>query len=133
MITTTPEEFTIKHVKQAFRHLATEDGCTYTQVAAFLTALKVSGRDRQPDVVAACAEVLRSKCIAVDLRKEVGGVKSEEWICDIVGTGGDGKDTFNVSTTAAIVAAGAGCKVCKVGSFHQFRMTYRYNSCTIAR
>jgi len=35
-------------------------------------------------------------------------------ICDIVGTGGDGHNTFNVSTTAGIVASGAGARVFKV-------------------
>jgi len=35
-------------------------------------------------------------------------------VCDIVGTGGDGHNTFNVSTTAGIVASGAGARVFKV-------------------
>jgi anthranilate phosphoribosyltransferase len=57
-------------------------------------------------VIASAASLMRE--LAVPLVLDDG-----EWV-DIVGTGGDGKDTFNVSTTAAIVAAGAGCRVAKV-------------------
>lgn len=47
-------------------------------------------------------------------------------ICDIVGTGGDGQNTFNVSTTAGIVAAGAGLRVYKVRlSFSPSRRSLR--------
>ena len=46
--------------------------------------------------------------------EEEGEEREDKWVVDIVGTGGDGQDTFNVSTTAGIVAAGAGAKVCKV-------------------
>lgn len=49
-----------------------------------------------------------------------GGQKKRGPICDIVGTGGDGHNTFNVSTTAGIVAAGAGCRVYKVSSSNYF-------------
>ena len=48
-------------------------------------------------------------CVKVDLN----GIES----LDIVGTGGDGKNTFNISTTSAFVIAGAGYKVTKHGSY----------------
>lgn len=114
LLTSNPSSFTIAHVRSAFHHMATEGGCTGAQVGAFLTALKMSAKDREADVVAACADVMRQLAITVDLRGEEGSVSEDEWTCDIVGTGGDGHDTFNVSTTAAIVAAGAGARVCKV-------------------
>ena len=116
LLTSEPAQFTVEHVKDAFQHLATEGGCTHTQVAAFLTALKVSGRDRDPAVLAACAAVARSRARLVDLHGPKGAVADGELVCDIVGTGGDGKDTFNVSTTAAIIAAGAGARVAKHGN-----------------
>lgn len=112
-----PDSFTLDDVRTSFSHICHPDGSTPSQSGAFLTALKLTGKDQSAEVVAVCADVLRSQAIDV----EVGGRKEgEDWkaepVCDIVGTGGDGHNTFNVSTTAAIVAAGAGCKVFKVRS-----------------
>lgn len=78
--------------------------------AALLVALRVSRIDRDPAVIAAAAAVMRSKALQIEHDVSAWG----EGFVDIVGTGGDGKNTFNISTTAAIVAAGAGLPVCKV-------------------
>jgi len=67
--------------------------------------IKLAGE--KPFMVAACASVMRS----YSLKCPIKGVT------DIVGTGGDGYDTFNVSTAAAIVAAACGLKVAKVRRF----------------
>lgn len=77
---------------------------TPAQMGAFLAALRVRGET--PEVVAACLSVLTrhaEPCPAAD-------------VIDIVGTGGDGADTFNVSTAAAIVVAAAGVRVAKHGN-----------------
>lgn len=81
------------------------------QIAAFLVSLKLQGKDNDPHVVAACATAMRShaQTISYTNYEHLDGQ-----ILDIVGTGGDGHDTYNVSTTASIVAAGAGAKVAKV-------------------
>ncbi|CDR46886.1 CYFA0S26e01178g1_1 [Cyberlindnera fabianii] len=83
---------------------------TDIQVASFLTALRVRGLDHHPDFIAAAATAVMEFSEIID---EIA-VDAEGYV-DVVGTGGDGQDTFNVSTSAAIVAAGMGVKVCKHG------------------
>ncbi|KAH3681761.1 hypothetical protein WICPIJ_007279 [Wickerhamomyces pijperi] len=80
------------------------------QIASFLTALRVTGLDHKPEFIAAAAQaVLEFSDIVKD-----ESVKHKTFV-DIVGTGGDGQNTFNVSTSSAIVAAGMGIDVCKHG------------------
>jgi anthranilate phosphoribosyltransferase len=76
-----------------------------TQIAAFLIALRTKGET--VDELAGLARTMR------DLAAHVPTERSE--LLDTAGTGG-GRRTFNVSTTAALVAAGAGCAVAKHGN-----------------
>ncbi len=84
----------------------TEGRATDAQIAAFLTALRAKGETVEE--ITAAASVMKNKCIPLD-------TKIPETI-DIVGTGGDCAGTFNISTTSAFIAAGAGCKVAKHGN-----------------
>lgn len=105
-----PASFDAVDATLSVEHLVTFPvGCTEAQVGAFLTALTLSGRDHDASIVAACAKVLRRYAVQVQV-----DVPEGERVVDIVGTGGDGHDTFNVSTSAGIIAAGAGAIVCKV-------------------
>lgn len=79
------------------------------QIGAFLAALHVHRIDRRPEMLAAAAAALRARALKADIE-----ARETDFVVDIVGTGGDGQNTFNVSTTAAVVAAGAGARVCKV-------------------
>jgi anthranilate phosphoribosyltransferase len=76
------------------------------QMAAFLTGLRNKGETGEE--IAAAAAVLRENMVCLD----VGGNQ----VLDTCGTGGDGAGTFNISTAAALVAAGAGVKVVKHGN-----------------
>ena len=78
---------------------------TPAQVGALLTALRMKGEC--VDEIAGMARVMRDKALHV----EVDGP-----LLDTAGTGGDGANTFNVSTTAAFVCAGAGVRVAKHGN-----------------
>lgn len=107
-----PTTVTLPELSLALHHLATADGATAAQIGSFLTGFRLNGFDRRADVLAAFAVVMRQ--LAVEVQFENAGEEAEGAVCDIVGTGGDGQNTFNVSTTAGIVVAGAGMKVYKV-------------------
>lgn len=80
---------------------------TDAQIGAFITGLRLTGET--PEVIAGCAEVMRANATKVKC--------DDPNAVDIVGTGGDGAHTFNISTTAAFVIAGAGVTVAKHGSY----------------
>ena len=82
-----------------------EGEATPAQLGAFLTALALKGETTQE--IAGMARVMRDMALRVEVDGE---------LVDTVGTGGDGKNTFNISTATAFVAAGAGLKVAKHGN-----------------
>jgi anthranilate phosphoribosyltransferase len=79
---------------------------TPAQIGGFLVALRAKGETA--DEIAGCAEAMRAHVLPVRPQRED--------VVDVVGTGGDGSRTFNISTTAAIVAAAAGAAVAKHGN-----------------
>lgn len=79
-----------------------------TQNAAFLAALSTkSARAETTDEIAGCAAAMREHAVKV---------KTDMELFEIVGTGGDGAHSFNISTTSALVAAAGGMKVAKHGN-----------------
>lgn len=111
----TPDAFTPDDLQLALEHLLTPDGVQPAQVGAFLAATHIHGVERRPEYLSAAAKVLRSRALRATIEGDDG-----DFVVDIVGTGGDGHNTFNVSTAAAIVAAGAGARVVKVTKPHPF-------------
>jgi anthranilate phosphoribosyltransferase len=85
---------------------AVMDGqATPAQLAAFLMGLRMRGETA--DELAGFAAAMRDRVVRVD---------APEGAIDVVGTGGDGSGTFNISTTAALVTAAAGVPVAKHGN-----------------
>ena len=78
---------------------------TPAQVAAAVTALRIRGET--VDEIAAFATAMREAALSLDVPWDV---------IDTCGTGGDGQHTYNISTAAALVLAGAGLKVAKHGN-----------------
>ena len=79
-----------------------------SQVASFLTVFKM----RNPSVqeIEGFRDALLDLCVKIDLSSDFETI-------DLCGTGGDGKNTFNISTISSFVAAGAGIKVAKHGNY----------------
>src|SRR5688500_9995239 len=78
---------------------------TPSQIGAFLMGMRVKGET--VGEIAAAVSILREKMVPVE---------APEHAIDIVGTGGDGADTLNISTASAIVVAAAGVPVAKHGN-----------------
>ena len=78
---------------------------TPAQIGAFMAALRMKGET--PEEIASMASVMREKSLHV---------RVDQPVVDTCGTGGDASKTFNISTTAAFVVAGAGVRVAKHGN-----------------
>ncbi len=97
--TLTPDEI------RAALEIMTDGHATQAQMGAFLMGLRVRGET--VDEITGAAQMMRARMVRVDA--PAGAV-------DIVGTGGDSHGTYNVSTCASLVAAGAGLKIAKHGN-----------------
>ncbi len=95
------KSLTMEQASEVMEEITTGN-VTPAQFGAFVTALRVKGESA--DEIAGLASVMRAKSVRV---------KTSAPVIDIVGTGGDNSLSFNISTAAAFVAAGAGLKVAK--------------------
>ena len=86
-------------------------GATDAQIGSFITALRMKGETI--DEIVGAVRVMREKATFVDTGIDT---TAGQILMDIVGTGGDGAGTFNVSTTTAFVVAAAGIAVAKHGN-----------------
>ncbi len=100
------EDLTQAEAEAAMMDIMTGNA-TPAQIGAYLIALRMKGET--VDEITGSARAMRANSVPVP-------VKKDRTLYDTAGTGGDGKHTFNISTAAAFVIAGAGCKVAKHGN-----------------
>jgi anthranilate phosphoribosyltransferase len=98
------QDLTRSEAQAAMRSLV-EGEATPSQIAGFAVALRMKGET--PEEIAGLAEVMRDAATSVDAGSDV---------VDVVGTGGDGAGTFNISTLSALVVSSAGGRVAKHGN-----------------
>ena len=98
------ENLTREEARAAMRSLVSGEA-TPSQIAGFAVALRMKGET--PEEIAGLAEVMREAATRVDAGEDV---------VDVVGTGGDGAGTFNISTLSALLVASAGGRVAKHGN-----------------
>ena len=93
---------------------------TPAQIGSFVTALRIKGET--VDEITGAARVMRAKAVRILVKDQPVSIDrdeiniEDETILDTCGTGGDGTNTFNISTACAFVAAGAGVRVAKHGN-----------------
>jgi len=113
------EHVTEKEMEEVMEEIMTGQA-TPAQIGSFITALRIKGET--VDEITGAARVMRAKAKKVQANNHLINLDrdeinmDDETILDTCGTGGDGTNTFNVSTTTAFVAAGAGVKVAKHGN-----------------
>jgi len=83
---------------------------TNAQIASFLTSLKIKGENTEE--IAGAALAMRDNALKVTIDSRI-----RSRLVDTCGTGGDCKNTYNISTCAALIAAGAGVKIAKHGNY----------------
>lgn len=105
----TPPDLSLEEFREALDYIFTGEA-NDVETASFLTAIRINKLDFKSEYIAAAVETILkySEKIPDELVDASGYV-------DIVGTGGDSQNTFNVSTSAAIIGAGMGINVCKHG------------------
>ena len=95
-------------------------GATQAQIGAFITALRMKGET--VDEITGAARVMRERATPVRVGRGVIDIDrdeinvDQETILDVVGTGGDGTNSFNISTTVSFVVSACGVKVAKHGN-----------------
>ncbi|ROT36713.1 anthranilate phosphoribosyltransferase [Sodiomyces alkalinus F11] len=105
-------QVTADEIAEAISHFFTNQVST-AQAASLLIALHFTNLDRNADVMAASAAAMRRAAAQVDIpslravvsAKRLAAGDYRGGLCDIVGTGGDSHNTFNISTTASVVAS----------------------------
>lgn len=108
-----PDSLTEEDISNALHLILHSAETSDIEIAGFLAAARATHRDHKEDFIAAAVASLREESMKFDVDNEI---RAASVLLDIVGTGGDGKDTFNVSTTSAIVVAGTNkVKVAKHG------------------
>lgn len=100
----TRQPLTRQEASDAFEILMSGEA-SMAQVGGFLMGLRVRGET--VDEIAGAVSIMRQKMVPVDAPDDA---------IDIVGTGGDGTNTYNISTLAALIVAGAGVPVAKHGN-----------------
>ncbi|KAJ2510021.1 anthranilate phosphoribosyltransferase [Coemansia sp. RSA 1939] len=110
-----PSGFTPEHAANGL-HSIMRGEASDAQMGGFLTALKLRGVDKEPKMIAALAREMLNNALVPHLETDEKTRDQFGIVVDIVGTGGDGWNTFNISTTSALVAAAAGLQVAKHGS-----------------
>lgn len=103
---TSPTDLSKEQTREVFTQIM-EGAATDAQIAALIVALRCKGET--VDEVTGAAIVMREKVTTVL-------PETREHLVDTCGTGGDASGTFNISTAAALVAAGAGARVAKHGN-----------------
>ncbi|MAC13361.1 MAG: anthranilate phosphoribosyltransferase [Alcanivorax sp.] len=98
-------DLSIEEMQEVMRQIMT-GGATDAQIGGFLVALRM--KSESLDEITGGVQVMRELVTAVP-------VQNRQYLVDIVGTGGDGANLFNVSSASAFVAAAAGARVAKHG------------------